>query len=269
MSNWIHPFFYTLLALVILGLAGYLFLLKRNQQAEASRWKRIADQKYKEGRSEASQILRAAVDQISEDKARLNTLSDRELICEAVLGLAGLGRRMDRMEDSIRSVSQFESLLTDINSQAGILSQNAELLNQQMQDAQNAASAFQSAVSGTSEAVYSLSDSTHSIEALLEDVSGQIRSVQELSSRFSSLQTQMDTVLRRMNQTLKANPDNPAAAISQMDDRILTLSGQLQNLSEGLNLMAESLEGVQETMAGIHGRTLSIQKALDAEKDPV
>ena len=258
MAPWVKTVLYVLLALVFLGLAGYIWLLRRNRQAEAARWKRLADQKYKEGRNEASQILRSAVDQISDDKARMASLSDRELMTEALLALSGLGRRMDRIEDSIRLFSQFDDLTQSLTQQADEISQNAALLSQQVTQAQNAAASFQSAVADTGEAVYSLSDSTHSMEGLLQDVSRQLQETDALKTRFSELQDQMDTVLDRMNRTLKVSAENPAAAISQMDGRISAVYNQLQNLSEGLNLMAESLEGVQDTLDRVHSHCIVV-----------
>ena len=268
MAPWAKALLIICTAIIFLGLLSYIYILKRSHRAEASRWKRIADQKYKEGRNEASQILRAAVDQISDDKARFAALSDRELITEGLLALAGHSRRMARMEDSLRSFSQFEDIMASVEEQSHALSQNASLLTQQMTQAQDAASAFQSAVSGTNEAVYSLSDSTHSMESLLQDVTEQIGAVREISGQFSQLQDQMDGVVRRINRTLTASKDNPAAAIGQMEGRISDFSQQLQNLSEGLNLLAQSLEGVQETLDRVSLDTRKIQAQLSHPQNP-
>lgn len=262
MASWIKPVLYTLIGIVILGLAGYSYLLSQKSRADAARWKRIADQKYKEGRSEASQILRAAVDQITDEKSRITQMTDRELLTEAVLGIAGLGRRLDRVEDDLRFVNQLDEILMSINDQAQLLTQNAQLLGNQVTEAQNSAASFQSAVAGTSEAVYSLSDSTHDIEQLLTDVKDQLGSLSGVSQDFSDLQSRMDAVLARMNQTLKVTSANPAAALSQMDSRISSIYNQLQNMSEGLNLMAQSLEGVQDTLNAVNTRTRSIHGDL-------
>ena len=237
-----------LAGLCMLGLLGYIYLLKQNHRAEQNKLRRMADQKYREGRSEAAELLRAAVDQIASDQAQLQGMTEKELMMEAMKALSGLGRRMDRMEDSLRSVSQFDDKLSAINEQAGILSTNAELLSSQMTALQDASSGFRASVDSAGEAVYSLSDSTSSIEQLLPDVKDHLVGLEALSEELQSMRAHMDPALQKVNSLLKVTEENPAATLVQMDSRLGSLYSQLENLAEGLNLMAESLEGIQEKL---------------------
>ena len=249
METWMKAVLWTLLALGILALGVYCYALVQKNKADNARWKRIADQKYREGRSEASQILREAVDQITDDKLRLSGMTDRELLMEAVLGLGGVGRRMDRLEDSVRSFSQLDSVLESVREQTDLISENTALLVRQVNTVQTEVNGFQTSVAGTAESVQSLSASAADAGRLLEEVSSQMQQLNAMSENLSGLREELADMLRRANQTMKATADNPAAVLGQMDGRISAIYGQLENLADGLNLMAESLEGIQETLS--------------------
>ena len=249
MDTWMKAVLWTVLALGILALAGYCYTLIQKNKADNARWKRIADQKYKEGRSEASQILREAVDQIADDKVRLSGLTDRELLLEAVEGLAGLGRRMDRMEDSLRLVSRLDEVLESVREQIDLLTENTALLVRQVNTVQTEVNDFETSVSGSAQAVQSLSDSSAEADRLLKQISDQMSMLRGLPQAISDLRDATEAALEKTNRTLQASSNNPAAVLGQMDGRIAAMYSQLENLADGLNLMARSLEEVQDTLS--------------------
>ena len=248
MGNWIDPVLYTLLLAAVIALGIYCYWLRQKAKADASRWRRTAEQRYKEGRSEASEMLRSAVDQIADDKVRLGAMSERDLMTEAMLALGSLARRMDRMEDCLHSFSRFDEAMEQINEQAEFLAENARTLKIQMDQAGEESAAFCRSAADAVEAVDGLSDACGQSGRLMTDLSGQIRSLEEISGVFSGFESQLREAVDRVNQLLRQSMDNPSAVLAQMDSRISAVHEQLQNLSEGLNLMAESLEGVQETL---------------------
>ena len=94
---------YGLFAIAMLLLCGcvIIYLLIKLSKTKKN-IEQVASDNLKRGREEAADFVRCTMDKVQDDKNKLNEMSDRELLIETMLALAGYGRRLDRIEERFK-----------------------------------------------------------------------------------------------------------------------------------------------------------------------
>lgn len=261
----------------ILCVAGITILLvkliKTNKKIE-----QIAADNLKRGKEEAADFMRLTMDKVQEDKNRLNGMSDKELMIETMLALAGHGRRLDRIEGKLQGIYNYKAYTEGLAEQIRALSQMAVGLTEDISGSSKTVVDFKQLVNATRTDVDKLNTSISDVEtvkerihSLVEDINNSLGELKTLNDMLSTIEGKiqgiyeykkyLDEIVEQVG-NVKALSEMLALSITENDNKVRWFNETVQNANKGVDKLNNSLAEVESLKTRIASVVEKMDKSI-------
>lgn len=186
---------YGLFAIAMLLLCGcvIIYLLIKLSKTKKN-IEQVASDNLKRGREEAADFVRCTMDKVQDDKNKLNEMSDRELLIETMLALAGYGRRLDRIEEKIQGVYNYKAYTEGLAKQIKSISDLAIELTEGISSSAKVVVDFKKLVEATRQDVDKVNSSISNIKGIEEKISSHIININNSMGELALLNNKLEQI---------------------------------------------------------------------------
>lgn len=248
-------------AIAVLCMAVIVVLLiklsKTNKKVE-----QIAADNLKRGKEEAAEFVRLTMDKVQEDKNRLNEMSDRELMIETMLALAGHGRRLDRIEEKLQGIYNYKAYTEGLAEQIKVISGMAVGLTENITGSSTAVAGFKQLVNATRTDIDKLNTSISDVESVKDRISFLIENISNSLGELKTLNDKLTTIERKIQgiyeykiyldeiveqvAKVKSLSEAFASSITENDNKVRGFNQTVLGVNSGVNKLSNILSGVED-----------------------
>lgn len=257
--------------------AGIIFLLIKLSATKKS-VEQIAADNLKKGKEEAADFIRITMDKVQEDKSKLNEMSDRELMIETMLALAGHSRRLDRIEEKLQGIYNYKAYTEGLAEQIKAISGMAVGLTEDISSSAATVAGFKQLVEAARIDVDKLNTSITDVETIKERIYSLINninnSVGELTTlndkltiiegkiqRIYEYKQYLDEIVEQVSR-VKMLSDALATSITDNDNKVRSFNQTVQHAYNGVDKLNGSLSDVESLKARIASVVENINKSV-------
>jgi len=226
-----------------------LFSLILKHMKDRRKWERIAEENYTLGRDEASQVLRETCDRIQENRNFWKDRTDRELLTELLLTLDSQSRRLDRMEDKLKTVAHYKSHIADMKGKTQQLTQSFLLLEQQTTTAAAAIGGLQQTVSETGAQLDAMVSELSGISRLHQAVGNYAAQLGGIELVLQELQEKADSIITDMESVMTTHDKSPEKRLKSIEMEITGLSLLSNAIADSVAELSASSQKLEQQLA--------------------
>lgn len=235
-----------------------IFLMILKHMKDQRKWERIAEDNYTLGRDEASQVLRETCDRITRNREGWQDRSERELLTEVLLTLDSQSRRMDRLEDKLKTVSHYKSYIADMKGKNQQLTQSFLMLEEQTASTAAAIGGLRQTVTQTEEDLDQLIASLSGIGRLHQAVGNYAAQLSGIQRVLEELQNKTDSIVADMDSVISTHDKSP-------EKRLKNIEMEITGLSLLANAIADSVAELSASGQELAGQLASRSAAAPEE----
>lgn len=255
--------------IAVLCAAGIVFLSIKLSETKRS-VEQIAADNLKRGKEEAADFIKLTIDKVQEDKNKINEMSDRELMAEAVLALAGHGRRLDRIEEKLQGIYNYKAYTEGLADQIKAISGMAVSLTENISGSTVAVGGFKQLIETSRNDVEKLNASIANVEnikeriySLIENINNSVGELETLNNKLATIEGKiqgiyeykkyLDEIVEQVSK-VKALSQALASSITDNDNTVRSFNQTVQNAYNGVNKLNDSLanvESIKERIASV------------------
>ena len=235
--------------LIVTGIsAAAMWLLIWHFKKEKAKWEQIADDSYARGKDEASETIRMTCDQIEEDKAKLAELSDRDLLIQIMLALGSYGRRLDRMDVKLKSITNYKAYIDDMNAQTHNLSQSFVVLQKNITTTSSVIHGLRQTVQGTSQNIHQLITDLGDLNNLHIKIRNHISALSVVEQTLGHLQNSIADIIAEMNEVITTYDQAPMKKLKAIENKIATLLTSAEAIYGAVSNISDTTEHIKGTI---------------------
>lgn len=228
--------------LIIFGL-----LLKKGK--DQRKWERIAEENYLLGRDEASQVLRETCDRIAQNREGWQNRTERELLTELLVTLDSQSRRLDRMEDKLKTISHYKTHIADMKGKTQQLTQSYLLLEQQSTSASAAIGSLQQTMSETADQIDSLVSQLSGVGRLHQTVGSYAAQLGGIELVLKELQEKADAIITDMDSVMTTHDKSPEKRLKNIEMEITGLNLLINAVADSVAEISASGQKLEQLLA--------------------
>ena len=218
------------------------------------------------------------MDKIQDDKIKLKEMSDRELMTETLIALAGYGRRLDRIEEKLQGVYNYKAYTEGLAKQIKSISDLAIGLTENISGSLETVVGFKQLVNIARMDVDKLNTSIHDVEnvkeriySLVENVNNSVDELSTLNEKMTVIETKiqgiyeykkyLDEIVELVNK-VKTLSDILGTSIANNDNRIKSFNQTVQTAYNSVDRLNDSLSDVESLKIKIASVVDNINKSI-------
>ena len=222
MGGYIDAIITGLVTAAICGIVICCLVIR--QKRDRQKWKRIAEDNYSKGKDAGSDVLRATCDKIEDDRKQLAEQSEKDLLIEIMLALSSCGRRMDRMDDKLRVITNYRSYLDDIHDKTQKLTQGFVVLDSDISKTSSVINGLRKAIQDTGTEIHTLISELSGLGELHQAISGHVSKLNNVELTLEYLQDKVAFIVEEMKTVMTAHDQSPMKKLESIDMEITGLS---------------------------------------------
>ena len=248
MNQYMPAIIVALVMIAISALSIWIIHLRHTQ--EKKKWEQIAADNYARGKDEGDEIVRSTCDKIEEDKLKLADLTDRELLVEMMLALGSLGRRMDRMDNQLKCITNYKAYIDDMNCLIQKLSQRFVTLESLISTVVASNVALRETVQETSSRIHKLVAALGDLSDLHEQINNHVAALGNTEADLEYIQEKVDSIIREMNDVLTTYDHSPIEKLNGIEAYIEEMVQDVSNIQEVLYTLSGTASDIKTTIDG-------------------
>ena len=229
--------------------AVVIWCMLKQHNTEKQRWEQIAVDSFNRGKDEATETMRKTCDRVEEDKIKLSELADRELLIDTMLALAAHGRRLDRIDDKLKCITNYQAYIADMNERTLKLSSSFSVLDNHISNTATVLNDLQQTINETSINLHKLIVDLGSLKNLHFTMNNHVANLQHVERTLSLLQTNIVHVVDVMDEVMSTHDQDPMTKLKAIEDDIVEV--------------LEKIETIRDDVAGLSTTAGSIYTAID------
>ena len=246
--------------IAVLCVAGIILLMIKLSKIKKN-VEQIAADNLKKGKEEAADFIRLTIDKVQEDKNKLNEMSDRELMIETMLALAGHGRRLDRIEEKLQGIYNYKAYTEGLAEQIKAISSMAVGLTENISCSSATVVGFKQLVEAARIDVDRLNTSIADVEtikeriySLIENINNSVGELTILNDKLTTIEGKiqgiyeykkyLDEIVEQVSK-VKVLSETLASSISDNDNKVKSFNQTVQNAYNGVDKLNNSLSDVE------------------------
>ena len=236
--------------LVVTSISAFaIWILCLKYKKNKAVWAQIAEDSYIRGKDEASEIIKSTCDQIEDDKNRLSGLSDRELLVETMLALGTYGRRIDRIDEKLKCITNYKAYIDDMNKQTYALSQSFVVLEGNISTTAGVINGLRQTIQETSTHIHKLIVDLSSLTNLHIKIDNHVQTLYGVEENLSYIHGKIAAVVEDMEAVMGTYDQSPMTKLKGIEREIVNL--------------AEVVASIRNDVGSISGATDKIKTAID------
>lgn len=248
-------FVVALITSVIVGgvAAVVICVLTLLHKKEKQRWEKIAEDSYNRGKDDASDIVKSTYDQIESDKEKLCQLTDRELLIETMLALGSYGRRIDRVDEKLKCITNYKAYIDSMNTQTQALSHNFVLLEGNISATSSVITGLRQTVQETSSNIHRLITDLSDLKNLHSTLNNHVESLHKVESSLELLQRKIAYVVDEMDAVMSTCDQSPMKKLKTIETDIGEMNSLIGNLKNNVDNINNTTDDVLSAVGSVCG----------------
>ena len=239
-----------------------IFTLLIKYLKDQRKWERLAEENYLLGRDEASQVLRETWDRIAQNREGWQDRTEKELLTELLVTLDNQSRRLDRMEDKLKTLSHYKSHIADMKGKTQQLTQSYLLLEQQTTSASAAIGGLQQTIGETGSQIDGLVSELSGMGRLHQTVGSYAAQLGGLEQTLKDLQGKTLRIVEDMDTVIAAYDKTPVKRMKDIEMEITGLSLLVKAIGDSVAELSEAREP-QLSLSDLSGALAPLSERLD------
>lgn len=263
-----------LIVLCVMAIAVIILKYKKDK----IRWKQEVDDNFRRGKEEATDVIRMTIDKVQDDKSKLVTMSEKDLMIETMLALGGYGRRIDRIEEKMQVIINYKVCIEEMNKQFSNLSNGYVILQNNIKDTESFVNTFKTRVQETTNSINMLNNGLSEVGNIKQKVDKLVENLNKTVYMLESMNSQVVTITKNMNDVFDTYGDAPMVKLKKIDVTMSEMKSTVDNLYNTINAFEENMSDVKSTVDyaldqqswdSIYDRIEKLQAGLDSIKERV
>ena len=218
------------------------------QQRERQKWKKIAADNYSRGQDEASELLKSTCDRIEQERQRLEETSEKDLLVDSMLALGSYGRRIDRIDNKLRTISSYKTYTEDMNEKTQRLTQSFAVLDSDISAASSVMNGMRKTVQGACDGIQDLLSQLSNVGVLHQTVSEYITELNKVELTLEYLQEKVASIVEDMKTVTAAYDQSPMKKLQSIEMEITGLSLLVNSIQDNVLALSSASDKLENQL---------------------
>lgn len=251
MDTWAYVLIITMAAVILFGIPIIVY----SHRKKIKRLEEEANKSYIAGKEEAVSYYREVLDRIPSDLNTLNSMSEKELLVNIVKSLAGYGRRIDRIEDKLSYIYNYQKYIDIMNCSAIDLEKRSIELCEKYDTTNENMKALNACISNSEVAIKKLNNSVGNVGDLNKKIYEKLSDINEASKKLQNIESIQSNIIREMNNSFDVYGETPMVKLRNIEQTTLNCFETLNDVVSDISNMNEQVYSIKSTVKDIDNNT--------------
>lgn len=240
-----------------------------------------AENRYKAGKQDAVDVIRTTIDTIQNDKEEFEKMDEKNLLVETMLALGSYARRLDRIEEKIKIISNYNLYIESMNQAMEELRGNLDKQRNEIDEIDTFVKRFSSdsqRITSTVDMVNTRLADVANISSRTEEI---ITKLRVSTAELDNINDRVNDISEKMDGFFSNYSDSPMVVIhtilnkteniiSQIDELGSELSAEIGSIDSNIDDVSSDVKEIKEladSTLSIYGSYSVYEKVDDLKRD--
>lgn len=231
MNSWIIA----IIVICVIFVSAIIIIVFKNNN-HIKKLEQIANDNYKKGKDEVTEILKNTIDKIADDRVKFDSMSEKELMVETMITLGSYGRRLDRIEDNI---ANYRKYIDEMNIKAEVLSNCYDVFLDAIKNSDDIVRSFNGSIQNTNIGVSKLNENLENMGNTTQKVSRKLDELTLMLETLNDVKDKVSKIMKDMNEAVSTYEDSPMTVLKNIEsyiakvlDEICEVNSTIYNLND-------------------------------------
>ena len=220
----------SILILTVISAVVFIVIQYFKHKKDKSEWEHITEQKCRQIKNDSYEYARQTIDKISDVKQEYENKSDHEILVDVILALAAHSRRIDRIDDKLDCIYNYNAYIDSMNTQAKKLSEICVALNDKTNELNDIFSLCRTSLQNTANDVNVLNQHFSDTIKLEKSIEKCTYWFFEYTPKIKSMGQQVEQILHDMEKVIAACDRSPIAKLNNIENITKNIDNRLDKL---------------------------------------